>query len=86
MALNLLSVPAQSSETERLFSSAKLTLTPQRLRMEAEVLEVIECLKSWTSSLLLQQLSLSLSLLRIIANESTRFRCRYIYGRRRSRH
>ena len=47
MALDYLSIPGMSAEAERLFSSAKITLTDRRNRMGAELVEALECLKSW---------------------------------------
>ena len=47
MALDILSIPAMEAEPERLFSGAKVTLTDRRNRMKVEVLEALECLKSW---------------------------------------
>ncbi|ODQ76865.1 hypothetical protein LIPSTDRAFT_67870 [Lipomyces starkeyi NRRL Y-11557] len=47
MALDVLSIPAMSAEPERLFSSAKITITDRRNRLGIETIEAIECLKSW---------------------------------------
>lgn len=47
MAINVLSIPAMSADVERLFSSAGLTLSNRRNRMGTELLESLECLKSW---------------------------------------
>jgi hypothetical protein len=47
MAYDLLSIPAMSSETERIFSDSKLYLSPQRCRMGAELLEALECENKW---------------------------------------
>jgi hypothetical protein len=49
MALDILSIPAMSAEPERLFSSAKITITDRRNRLGIESIEAIECLKSWLS-------------------------------------
>jgi hypothetical protein len=46
-ALDLLSIPAMSSELERVFSQAKLTITPQRNRLSDETVEVVELLRHW---------------------------------------
>lgn len=46
-ALDVLSVPAMSAECERVFSRAKLTLTPLRNRMNADIIEAVECLSNW---------------------------------------
>ena len=47
MALDYLSIPAMSTDAERLFSSCKITLTDRRNRLSDDVLEAIEYLKSW---------------------------------------
>ena len=46
-ALDLLSVPAQSSEIERVFSECKASLIQQRNRMEIATLEQIQQMRSW---------------------------------------
>ena len=50
MALDILAVPAMSAEVERVFSSASLTITDRRNRLGGEVVEAIECQKSWLQS------------------------------------
>lgn len=47
MALDLLSAPAMSADCERLFSSAKLTVTDLRTRLSPQSVEALLCLKSW---------------------------------------
>ena len=47
MAVDILSIPAMSTEPERLFSGAKVTITDRRNRMGSDVIEATECLKSW---------------------------------------
>jgi hypothetical protein len=47
MAIDILSIPAMSAEPERLFSSAKITITDRRNRLGVETIEALECLKSW---------------------------------------
>jgi len=47
MALTYLTLPAMSAEPERVFSAAKITLSDRRRRMGDDVLEAVECLKSW---------------------------------------
>ena len=42
MALDLLSIPAMSAEPERLFSSAKITITDRKNRLQFESIEAIE--------------------------------------------
>jgi hypothetical protein len=53
MAIDILSIAAMSSGTERLFSKSKLTVTDQRGAMDAETLNLVECLRSWDSSALI---------------------------------
>jgi hAT family C-terminal dimerisation region len=47
MAFDILSIPAMSSETERVFSGAKLTLSPSRNRLSEDIIEATECLNRW---------------------------------------
>jgi hypothetical protein len=50
MALEILSVPAMSAEVERIFSSAKLTLSERRARLDCEIVEALECLRHWDAA------------------------------------
>lgn len=47
MAIDIHSIPAMSSEPERVFSGAKHTVSDQRNSLKAETIELLECLKSW---------------------------------------
>lgn len=47
MAIDIYSIPAMSSEPERVFSGAKHTITDQRCNLKIETIEMLECLKSW---------------------------------------
>lgn len=47
MAIDILLIPAMSSEPERVFSGAKLTISDQRNSLKADTIEMLECLKSW---------------------------------------
>ena len=47
MAIDINSVPPMSSEPERVFSSAKHTITDQRCSLNIDSIELWECLKSW---------------------------------------
>ena len=47
MALDLLSIPAMSSDPERLFSRAKITVTDRRNKLRIEVIQALKCIKSW---------------------------------------
>ncbi len=47
MAIDVFSIPAMSSEPERVFSGAKHTLDEQRISCSVETIELLECLKSW---------------------------------------
>ena len=47
MAFDILSIPAMSSECERVFSQTKLLLTTQRSRLADEIIEAVELLKHW---------------------------------------
>ena len=46
-ALDLLSIPAMSAELERVFSQAKLTITPTRNRLSEQTIEMLELLRYW---------------------------------------
>jgi hypothetical protein len=47
LAVDILSIPAMSAEPERLFSGAGITITDRRNRLGSDVIEALECLKSW---------------------------------------
>ena len=47
MAINIYSVPAMFMEPERLFSTAKHTVSLQRNDLRSETIELLVCLKSW---------------------------------------
>ena len=46
-AFDLLSIPAMSAEVERVFSSAKRTISPDRHRLSDETVEQLELLRNW---------------------------------------
>ncbi|ODQ70007.1 hypothetical protein LIPSTDRAFT_35880, partial [Lipomyces starkeyi NRRL Y-11557] len=50
MAIDILSIPAMSSEPERVFSGARRTISWDRARLGAANIEPTECLKSWLRS------------------------------------
>ena len=56
MALDILSILAMSSELERVFSGGRRTVTWDRTQMNAETLEMTECLKHWKRSGILKKL------------------------------
>jgi hypothetical protein len=47
MAYDLLSIPAMSAETERVFSNTKLMISPNRTCLGADIVEAEECLQAW---------------------------------------
>ena len=47
MAIDLLSIPAMSSEAERVFSLTKKTIDQERWSFKPHTIEALECLKSW---------------------------------------
>ena len=49
MALDLLGIPAMSADIERVFSSSGLLITDRRNRLKEDIIEAVECLKSWPS-------------------------------------
>ena len=59
MAIDILSIAPMSTETERLFSKAKLSVTDQRGSMNVETLNLLECLRSWDRSALIVQSEVS---------------------------
>ncbi|KAF6782558.1 transposase-like protein [Colletotrichum sojae] len=46
-ALDVFAIPAMAADCERAFSSAKLTLTSQRLRMKPGMIEKLQLTKNW---------------------------------------
>jgi hypothetical protein len=62
MAIDILSIPPMSAETERLFSKAKLTVTDRRGSLNMETLNLLECLRSWDGSALIAQSDVSFPL------------------------
>jgi hypothetical protein len=46
MAIDILSIPAMSAELERLFFSAKLTVSDIKNKLGVDSIEATECLKS----------------------------------------
>lgn len=50
MAFDVLSIPAMSAECERVFSSGKLMLPPQRNRLREDAIEAAELLKAWETA------------------------------------
>ena len=47
MAIDILSIPAMLAEAERVFSGTRRTISWERLRLRATVVEQSKCLKSW---------------------------------------
>ena len=47
MAITIFSIPLMSAGLERVFLGAKYIITPERVRLRAKILEIIESLKSW---------------------------------------
>jgi hypothetical protein len=47
MALDILLIPAMSADPERLFSSAKITISDRRCRLRMPTIQALECFKSW---------------------------------------
>lgn len=50
MAIDIFSIPAISSEPERVFSGTKHTITAERASLNPETTEALECMKSWFSA------------------------------------
>jgi hypothetical protein len=55
-AFDTLVIPAMSAECERVFSSTKKLITPERNRLAEDIIEASECLKNWWDNELIQQL------------------------------
>ena len=49
-ALDILAIPAMSAEVERVFSSTGQFITDRRNRRQDDIVEAVECLKSWVGS------------------------------------
>jgi hypothetical protein len=47
MALCMHSIPAMSSEVERVFSSSKILISDRKNKLGDSVIQAVECLKSW---------------------------------------
>ena len=47
MALDILSIPAMSAEVERVFSSSRRLIAPDRNALTVESLEIFELLRNW---------------------------------------
>jgi len=47
MGLDMVSIPAMSSECERVFSQAKLLITGQRGALRPDIIEATQCLRMW---------------------------------------
>ncbi|PMD49167.1 uncharacterized protein K444DRAFT_549768, partial [Hyaloscypha bicolor E] len=47
MAINILLIVLISNEPERVFSGARYTVSWDRGQLEAEIIEIRECLKHW---------------------------------------
>ena len=55
-AFDTLAILAMSAEYERVFSSTKKRITPERNRLAEDIIEASECLKNWWDRGLIQQL------------------------------
>ena len=47
MALDMLSIPTMSAKPEHIFLGLKITISDYRYRLGIELIEALECLKSW---------------------------------------
>ena len=56
MVLDILSIPAMSDEAERVFSGACCTISWERAQMEPSTIEMVECIKHWKKSGILNQI------------------------------
>jgi hypothetical protein len=53
--LDVLSIPAMSTELERVFSHGKLTITPMRNRLSEQTVAMLELLRHWWSNNIISQ-------------------------------
>ena len=56
MALNILSILAMSDEAEQVFSRERCTILWDRAQMEPLTIEIVECIKHWKKSGILNQM------------------------------
>jgi len=47
MAIDIFLIPAMSDDPERVFSGARRTISWERARLGAAMIEKLECLKNW---------------------------------------
>ena len=47
MAIELATIPAMSTEAERIFSGGKHTISEQKFRLGDDIIEALKCLKFW---------------------------------------
>lgn len=47
MAIDIFSIPAMSSQAERVFSGAKNAISDERASLQIDTIQALECLKSW---------------------------------------
>lgn len=52
VALDILTIPAMGSEVEGVFSSTGLMVTDRRNRLEEDIIEAVESMKSWRTGVL----------------------------------
>jgi hypothetical protein len=55
MAIDILSIPAMSDELEHVFSGARCTISWERGQLNPKTIEMIECLKHWKKSRILDK-------------------------------
>jgi hypothetical protein len=73
MALDALSIPAMSTECERVFSSSKKLFSPQRCHIKKDLIEATECLKAWWGCGMIVQWAAAASTTRLIRAETRIF-------------
>lgn len=54
MSIDLFSIPAMSSEPERIFSLTGQMVTPQRSRLKADIIGAAQCISSWEKNRVIQ--------------------------------
>lgn len=59
MAIDIFSIPAMSTEAERVFSGVKNNISDERASLQIDTIQALECLKSWFRADLFTQEDLS---------------------------
>ena len=61
MAIAMHSIPRMSAKPEQVFSSSKILISDQQNQLKDDIIEALECLKSWEKDGLLFDNSMAIS-------------------------